>query len=142
MDAEHHVNRWWRDVDGPDRAEAPERCLVDTSADGMNLRRYEAGFSTSLHRDLREIARRQAVEEAAPPPPEDPMAKYLEPESPWAEIEDAPQDEATSDAPEARNEPTSAPLPPPRLSPWRVLEAVLNGAPTPEPDPQGGGWPA
>jgi hypothetical protein len=138
-------DRLWREVDGPDRAEAPERCLVDVSPEGMNLRRYEAGFSTTLHRDLRELARRQLLE-AQRPEPEPSPEDYLPPEIPTlAELVAAREeaDAAEADAEEAaRNEATSEPPPPPRLSPWRSIESILVTTSPPAPDPAGGGWPA
>jgi hypothetical protein len=137
----------WREVDEPDRREAPERCLVDTSKEGMNLRRYESGFALGLHRDLRELARRQLLEAARASEAE--AAESLlppEPFSPWDDILAAgSRDEATSEGGEARNEATSqppAPLEPPRLSPWRTFESVMVAASPPSPDPSGGGWPA
>jgi hypothetical protein len=136
----------WREVDEPDRREAPERCLVDTSKEGMNLRRYESGFALTLHRDLRELARRQLLE-AAQASEADPAASLLptEPSDPWAVLSAAARDEASSAEAEARDEATSeppAPLEPPRLSPWRAFESVMVAASPPAPDPSGGGWPA
>jgi hypothetical protein len=140
-------DRLWREVDEPDRREAPERCLVDVSKEGMNLRRYESGFALGLHRDLRELARRQLVEASqAPEPGPDPESLLPpEPYSPWDRIAAEARDEATSVESEARNEATSeppAPPEPPRLSPWRAFESVMVAASPPSPDPAGGGWPA
>jgi hypothetical protein len=137
-------DRLWREVDEPDRREAPERCLVDTSKEGMNLRRYESGFALTLHRDLRELARRQLVE-ASQAPEVDGSLLSPEPSDPWAVLAAAARDEATSEEPEARDEATSeplAPLEPPRLSRWRAFESVMVAASPPAPDPAGGGWPA
>jgi hypothetical protein len=50
------ADRLWETLDQPDRASAPERCLIDLSPEGLRLDRLEADADRQLQRNLALLA--------------------------------------------------------------------------------------
>ncbi|MBV8462413.1 MAG: hypothetical protein JO368_03910, partial [Acidimicrobiales bacterium] len=67
-----------REVDGPDREEAPLRALVDVSPEAARVQRYEAAAARQMYQALGLLARRRAEEEPEAPDREEDDAAAVE----------------------------------------------------------------